>query len=667
MGKQYVRLGGNIALNGNAFIKAGYEFDGWQGDDGNSYTDGETITSLTSDLTLTATWAQLDFTINFQRNGTGGGSMPSISGSGGTVVHLPTNTFTREGFQFLKWVGTDGNIYDDEADITLVRNVTLVAAWAKTYTITFNTGGGSGTMAAISTVSGASLTLPYNTFTRTGYVFTRWSGSNGGSYSDGDTITLYDDITLTAVWTARYTITFNSNGGVGTMQAITENEGTSVTLPANGFTRDGYSFVGWSDSNGRSYADRATFVLNENLTLRARWVINYTITFDANGGDGFMESITKASGSLIKLPPNTFTRTDFTFVRWQSSDGNIYYDEAYVILGADLTLSAEWHDGTIPTYTITFDAGGGTGSMASITTAEGTTVKLPANTFTRDGYAFSNWICSDGIIYLDEGEVILREDVILTAEWLETYTITFNAGGGSGSMAVVVGVVGVTIQLPANAFKRSGYSFKNWSGSDGKTYANRAFVALESDIFLTANWERNSGGSTSGSTGGSGGGGDGGPIKGLMQTTQITYIPTAKTISAVFDESQVKWNYNPTENKFRLMANINGVDILVSNGFYTVNSTKTVIINGIEIKEPISETFYFNASGDMIVGWLVTTLDSKTSFADTQKGMKEGTLAIGWKVVDGYWYFFDLQGTMLVNTTTPDGYLVGTDGKWVIQ
>lgn len=121
-----------------------------------------------------------------------------------------------------------------------------------------------------------------------------------------------------------------------------------------------------------------------------------------------------------------------------------------------------------------------------------------------------------------------------------------------------------------------------------------------------------------------------------------------------------KWNYNPNTNKFKLVATVNGQEIPVSNGFYIINSTQN---NGL-VSTPMADTYYFNAAGDMVTGWIIT-VDSKKYFAETAKNMNEGKFIAGWKVVDGEWYFFDFEGAMLTNTRTPDGYLVGADGKWV--
>lgn len=250
--------------------------------------------------------------------------------------------------------------------------------------------------------------------------------------------------------------------------------------------------------------------------------------------------------------------------------------------------------------------------------------------------------------------------------WGGDVTITFVGGeGATGSMAPQTVKRNVSTPLNRNRFSKRGYTFVCWRDDAGNTYTN-TIIAFDS-LTLTAQWaeippiDPSSGGSSS-----SGGGGGGGVISGLMPTVPVTYIPNPKTISGVLDKSQIKWNYDPTANKFNLTASVNGKDVVVSNGFYTLIGTKTTIVNGSEIQEPTKETYYFNATGDMTVGWLVTS-DGKKSFAEMQKNMSEGALVIGWKLIDGYWYFFDSEGTMLVNTLTPDGYLVGADGKWIKQ
>ena len=67
----------------------------------------------------------------------------------------------------------------------------------------------------------------------------------------------------------------------------------------------------------------------------------------------------------------------------------------------------------------------------------------------------------------------------------------------------------------------------------------------------------------------------------------------------------------------------------------------------------------------MVTGW-VKTNDNKWYFFNDEKTLDEGKLCIGWKKVDGSWYFFSSNdGSMVTNTVTSDGYKIGSDGRWI--
>ena len=79
--------------------------------------------------------------------------------------------------------------------------------------------------------------------------------------------------------TPNYTISFNANGGSGSVASQTKFEDTDITLPSSGFTRDGYTFAGWNtqaDGNGTPYAAGATYSANAAVTLYAQWTCNTT-------------------------------------------------------------------------------------------------------------------------------------------------------------------------------------------------------------------------------------------------------------------------------------------------------------------------------------------------------------------------------------------------------
>ena len=218
-----------------------------------------------------------------------------------------------------------------------------------TYAATFNSNGGSGTMANQS--AGVPTNLATNTFTRTGYSFAGWNTEEDGSgtpYADGASFDFSGDTPLYAQWTRDLSgpriVTFDPNGGSGTMPEVTS--GAAGPLPTNTLTRDGYTFAGWNtqeDGTGTQYADGATFDFGSDETLFAQWIENHTVTFDPNGGIGTMPD--QSIGGTAPLAENTLTREGYTFAGWnteQDGSGTDYADGADFDFSSDETLFAQW-------------------------------------------------------------------------------------------------------------------------------------------------------------------------------------------------------------------------------------------------------------------------------------------------------------------------------------
>jgi len=143
------------------------------------------------------------------------------------------------------------------------------------YTATFNANGGSGTMTAMTfTVAGRALTA--NAFTRTGYSFAGWATTASGpvAFANLASYSAPGNVTLFAVWTpVNYTVTFNANGGTGTMANQTFTV-LGADLTKNTFTRTGRTFGGWSTTatgTVATYADMARISVAGSVTLFAIW------------------------------------------------------------------------------------------------------------------------------------------------------------------------------------------------------------------------------------------------------------------------------------------------------------------------------------------------------------------------------------------------------------
>ena len=189
----------------------------------------------------------------------------------------------------------------------------------------------------------------------------------------------------------------------------------------------------------------------------------------------------------------------------------------------------------------------------------------------------------------------------------------------------------------------------------------------------------NNGGSSSGSSGGSGGGGGGSiaaidnQINNMMNalnlyTPATTQVSTTKSINNnnSLNGDTSSWAKDPVSGKWKLTAiNANGQSVNANNGFYQVNSTVTQFVNNTAINSIAASTYYFDQNGNMVTGW-VQTSDNKWYFFDNYKNANEGKMVTGWRVVGNNWYYFMPDGSMLQSGMTPDGYIVGSDGAYIV-
>ena len=127
---------------------------------------------------------------------------------------------------------------------------------------------------------------------------------------------------------ATYTVTYNANGGSGEMKTQTAEEGTEITLTANAFTREGYTFSGWNtavDGKGTDYADKSTTKLTAETTLYAKWNPNaYKVMFCDDSGNADDAIIETTYDTEFALPETTtLSKTGYNFYGWNTEpDGS---------------------------------------------------------------------------------------------------------------------------------------------------------------------------------------------------------------------------------------------------------------------------------------------------------------------------------------------------------
>ena len=152
---------------------------------------------------------------------------------------------------------------------------------------------------------------------------------------------------------AKYiTISFDPNGGTGTMKPMRVKAGENYTLPECTFTPpEGREFAGWLAVNGTVYPAGTKVISSYDQSFKATWkdkeVAEISITFDPNGGTGTMQPMKVKSGENFTLPECTFTPPEGKeFAGWLAANGTVYPAGDIVFSTTDIVLKATWKDTT---------------------------------------------------------------------------------------------------------------------------------------------------------------------------------------------------------------------------------------------------------------------------------------------------------------------------------
>lgn len=256
-------------------------------------------------------------------------------------------------------------------------------------------------------------------------------------------------------------------------------------------SKGSYVLTIWAkDSSGKTAEKTYAFNVGSAST--------FTVTFSANGGSTPTASKTVSYGSTYGTLP-TPGRTGYAFKGWYTTTTGATQitSSSKVSITANQTLFAQW---TAYTYTVKYNANGGTGAMANSSHTYDTAKALTANAFTKKGYTFQGWGISiaSPVVYTDKQSVknLVSNNgatVNLFAIWVEDaaemYKVTLNPNGGTidiGQKIVVKGETYGTLPEPT----KSGFIFDGWytAASGGTKIAENATVNLTADQTLYAHW-----------------------------------------------------------------------------------------------------------------------------------------------------------------------------------
>lgn len=342
---------------------------------------------------------------------------------------------------------------------------------------------------------------------------------------------------------ASYTVSYNANGGSGAPSSQTKYYGKTLTLSSTKPTRSGYTFVGWGTSATDTTADYSaggSYTANASDTLYAIWKKTITLTYDANGGSGAPSSqsttIYNATTSYnFTLSSTKPTKTGYTFLGWSTSNtatSSSYSAGGTITLSSSDTLYAVWSENKLTVEYYSNYANYGTYKGEALSVSATTNVKVHSQDFYYDNSyssALSN-VQNPDYLYLsrsgytptgywgtsESGGNLVDEDadystgqalaqalgknisngnvtVKVYPQWnINTYTITYNSNGGSGSMNSQTVEWQETFTLFDNTFKREGYKFIGWNAyrnDDSKWYVIGQGWLTEDEI-LTGGYEK---------------------------------------------------------------------------------------------------------------------------------------------------------------------------------
>ena len=399
-----------------------------------------------------------------------------------------------------------------------------------TYTITFDAGNGVfsngySTMNITADANGA-LASAVETPSLSGFTFAGWfdaaTGGNPVNVSDP----FLADTTVYAQWTESsqqptnyYTITFNAYTGQFADQSttttlMTDASGVLQSLPTTP-TKSGYNFVGWyTDANAGDLV-QVGHAFTSDAMLYARWTpdystpVEYTVIFYLNDGvnTGVYSTITTTDSYgyhvLASLPVQP-TRDGYDFAGWfTETSGGTKIELLITNFYGDCPVYAQWTSQQVPVtgYTVTFDANGGTltGDATMTTDANGNLGSLPTAP-SWEGYTFTGWFdAAIGGNEITTGTSFTANTTVY-AQWTAngdtptpgaSYTITFDANGGTLAEGVVntrtTGKLAGVVSAPV----MDGYTFVGWfTATNGGEQVTTSYV-FTSDVTVYAQWTQN--------------------------------------------------------------------------------------------------------------------------------------------------------------------------------
>lgn len=434
--------------------------------------------------------------------------------------HTITITAVKPGITFysLKIIDPEGNV--------LTEKRIMIKVSPDVYKVTYYANGGSGAPMEQEKKYGVNLTLSSTVPLRNGYVFTGWNTKEDGSgkkYSPGDIYSENEKLNLYAQWkTNAYTLTYDGNG-YSSYSSKVENVVTT-TIKTNMLNRFGYTFLGWSTNSSAtsaSYTPGSTISLSSNTTLYAVWksaqpvstgnsnTVNIAFaeqawyykftpsssgeyTFESTGSIDSKVTIYKADGTEIGSDDDSGESSNFKKTLSLTS-GTTYYIKAFAYSSKTGTYSFKVTKNTPASYTVSFNANGGSVSPTSVIVTAGNSATLPTPakkyTLSYNANNGSGAPSSQSVSVSCKGwstsNTASSASYSCGSSYKPTTNITLYAVWYSNGSATI----------SSTKPTRSGYTFLGWSTSSSASsasYSSGSSISISSNTTLYAVWKKNS-------------------------------------------------------------------------------------------------------------------------------------------------------------------------------
>ena len=414
--------------------------------------------------------------------------------SGTEIENLPAGNY------FVRYAEDNNHFAGTDAEVTVGDGEPLADC-----TITFNAGGGSGSMEPVTVKAGTNYILPECGFTAPAdQEFKAWE-IGGTEYKVGDSYTVNGDIEIKALWKnsvitpTTYTVTVSNDGnGTGTATPSTAAAGTTIILTATPNT--GYHLKEWKViSGGVTIKDDKFLMPNDNVEVKAIFEkdappapTEFTITVKTDGNGTASASLAKAAaGTEITLTATP--KEGYHFKEWQveSPAGLVITNNQFTMPNDSVEVKAIFEKDAPPApteFTVIFDGNGGTPSVGSMTTTDQKLPSLPSAS--RSGsYSFDGWYTEKSGGTKITKDTVFHANITVYAHWTYTggggsynppviyYTLRFETGGGS-DIPSVREAYNTYIDLTKYVPTWRGHTFIGW-------YSERSLMNKVSGVYLT--------------------------------------------------------------------------------------------------------------------------------------------------------------------------------------